>query len=140
MVDVVTSQILENGPRNLVMHFTNVSDGTGEAAVLKVDATAVGNGVNVGGRIYVPGVHLKVQRAVFNIYGMNLRLLWDATADQVFLTLNGFGKYVVDKTQGLFPPAGLAGATGSILFTTSGAALGSTYSVTLFMTKNVPQS
>ena len=38
MADLVTTQILENGPSRLVMKFTNLSDGTGETGVVKVDA------------------------------------------------------------------------------------------------------
>ena len=41
MADAVTSQTLADGPRNVVMKFTNVSDGTGEAAVTKVDVSAL---------------------------------------------------------------------------------------------------
>ena len=33
MADAVTSQTLVDGPRDLVMKFTNLSDGTGESAV-----------------------------------------------------------------------------------------------------------
>ena len=41
MVDVVTSQTIFDGERKAVMKFTNVSDGTGETAVLKVDVSAL---------------------------------------------------------------------------------------------------
>lgn len=140
MADTVTTQVIENGQRNLVVHFTNVSDGTGESGVMKIDATAGTYAVRIQGNTIPPGVHLKVRKVVYNVYGMNLRLLWDATVDQTFLTLNGFGEMCWLDTQGLYVPQSLAGATGSILFTTFGAALGSTYSVTLFMVKGVPQS
>ena len=41
MADAVTSQTIQDGERNLVMKFTNVSDGTGESAVAKVDVSAL---------------------------------------------------------------------------------------------------
>ncbi|HCX14412.1 MAG TPA: hypothetical protein DGZ24_03750, partial [Rhodospirillaceae bacterium] len=41
MADVVTTKTIEDGPRTAVMHFTNVSDGTGESAVAKVDVSAL---------------------------------------------------------------------------------------------------
>ena len=41
MADTVTTQIIEQGERNVVMKFTNVSDGTGESAVAKVDVSAL---------------------------------------------------------------------------------------------------
>ena len=36
MADAVTTQIIQDGPRNAVIKFTNISDGTGESAVDKV--------------------------------------------------------------------------------------------------------
>ena len=41
MADAVTSQTIVDGERNCVMKFTNVSDGTGESAVKKVDVSAL---------------------------------------------------------------------------------------------------
>ena len=41
MADAVTSQTLIDGPTHVVMKFTNVSDGTGESAVTKVDVSAL---------------------------------------------------------------------------------------------------
>ena len=39
MADTVTSKTIEDGPRTAIMYFTNVSDGTGESAVAKVDVS-----------------------------------------------------------------------------------------------------
>ena len=41
MADAVTSQTIQDGARHVVMSFTNVSDGTGESAVTKVDVSAL---------------------------------------------------------------------------------------------------
>ena len=41
MADAVTSQTIIDGERNCIMKFTNVSDGTGESAVAKVDVSAL---------------------------------------------------------------------------------------------------
>ena len=41
MADTVTSQTIQDGERVVVMKFTNVSDGTGESAVKKVDVSAL---------------------------------------------------------------------------------------------------
>ena len=41
MADTVTSQTLIDGERTVIMKFTNISDGTGESAVLKVDVSAL---------------------------------------------------------------------------------------------------
>jgi hypothetical protein len=41
MADAVTSQTLIDGPTHTVMKFTNISDGTGESAVTKVDVSGL---------------------------------------------------------------------------------------------------
>ena len=41
MADAVTSQTLFDGDKHVVMKFTNISDGTGESAVKKVDVSAL---------------------------------------------------------------------------------------------------
>ena len=41
MADAVTSQTLQDGDKSVVMKFTNISDGSGEAAVKKVDVSAL---------------------------------------------------------------------------------------------------
>ena len=41
MADAVASQTIVEGPNKVVMKFTNISDGTGESAVTKVDITTI---------------------------------------------------------------------------------------------------
>lgn len=129
MADSVTTQIIENGSRNLIMKFTNVSDGTGESAVTKVDATTLGL-----------TTHLKVRKINFSVTGGAVRMLWDATADVTFAYISGYGEYDVTDTQGFFNDAG-AGVTSSIQFTTSGFAAPSAsvpasgYTIVLYMIK-----
>ena len=41
MADAVTSQTIQDGEKVAVLKFTNVSDGTGESAVKKVDVSAL---------------------------------------------------------------------------------------------------
>lgn len=132
MADTVTSQTIINGSRNLVMKFTNVSDGTGENAVKKVDAQSATFAVNG----VVPGIHLTIVKVEYDIKAMGLRIQWDATSATDALALGGFGTDDFEEFGGLTNPNN-AGATGSILFTTTGAMQNSSYSVTLFMRKNV---
>lgn len=42
MADAVTSNVMHDSSRRLVIHITGVSDGTGEADVVKLDASAYG--------------------------------------------------------------------------------------------------
>ena len=41
MADTVTSQTIQDGARRVTMSFTNVSDGSGESSVTKVDVSAL---------------------------------------------------------------------------------------------------
>lgn len=129
MADAVTTQTIENGSRNLVMKFTNVSAGTGESAVTKVDASALGLTTS-----------LKVRKIEYNVTGGGLQMLWDATTDVVFAYLSGYGCIDLTDTQGIVNNAG-SGVTGDINFTTSGFIAegasnpASGYTATLYMIK-----
>jgi hypothetical protein len=142
MVDLVTSQQVFNGPRHLVYRFTNLSDGTGETGVTKVDATnAATNGWVYYSQSVAPGVHLKILRVRYDIKGMGVRIQFHATSNADALILGGFGIHDFKDTGGLQNPGtvALAGSTGSIDFTTVGAASGNSYFIELEMTKGVPQ-
>ena len=41
MADAVTTQVLQDGERLYIAKFTNISDGTGEAKVTKVDVSGL---------------------------------------------------------------------------------------------------
>ena len=147
MADAVTSTTLQDGPRNLVMRFTNVSDGTGESAVTKVNAASA-HGVVIAGQTIYPGVNLKITKVKFAVTGMQLQLSWVATANQTFMVLSGADHWDFKDQGGVSNPgtASLAGSTGSIAFTTVASPAASpsnlknaTYDVTLYMTKGIPQ-
>jgi hypothetical protein len=145
MADTVTSQILENGQRLVVYKFTNASDGTGENNVTKVDATATGPlGVIVQGQTFYPGTHLKIVEIKYSVFSMGLRIQWVANAnvDALVLQATDHWKFLDERMGfgGIYVPSGTAGATGSISFTTVGAAAGSGYTVVMTLTKGVPQS
>ena len=145
MVDAVTTQILENGPRNWAFSFTSLSDGTGESGVVKVDGSVSGPlGVLIAGVTTYPTKYLKIIEVDYDVKGMALEIIWDATTPQNALVLGGFGHRKFHKFGGLsqVDPSGafLVGATGKIKFTTQGAMLNSGYTVILRGTKGVPQS
>ena len=145
MADAVTSQLIANGPRNWGYVFTSLSDGTGETNVVKVDGSAAGPlGVIVRGQTFYPLAHIKITEIEYDIKGMALEIIWDATASKNATVLGGFGRLryfefgglaAVDATGAL-----LAGATGKIKFTTLGAMPNSSYTVFLRGTKGIPQS
>lgn len=126
MADAVASQILIDGPRNVVAKFTNISDGTGESAVLKVDVSALSGTPD---RVRIDKIH-------FTTSGMGVRILWDATTDVTAFVIGAdqTGWLEFKRFGGLTNNAG-TGITGDILFTTFGHSSGDTYSIILEMTK-----
>lgn len=132
MADAVTTQIQNNGTRNLDILFTNESDGTGESGVVKVDATSA----TYANRGVAPGTHLTINRVQYDIKGGAVRIQWEANSSTDALILSGYDDIDFRKTSGLRNPLG-AGATGSILFTTVGFGSGASYSIYLWMRKNV---
>lgn len=139
MADLVTSQILENGARAFAAKFTNLSDGTGEAGVTKIDGSATGPyGVNIGGIVFYPGVHIKIREVIYDIRAMGVRIQWDATGVLDALILgDGKDSQKFDRLGGIYIPVGTVGATGKILFTTVGAAANSSYTITIRGTKGI---
>lgn len=131
MADAVTSQTIFDGEREAVMKFTNISDGTGETAVLKVDVTALAKSSFDKA---CDGVTL--DRIHASINGMSVALLWDADADVPAVILAP-GMYTFDHGKRIqLPNNAGAGKTGNILFTTIGASAGDTYSIVLEMVKS----
>lgn len=124
MADAVSTQTIIDGARNTVMKFTNLSDGTGESAVLKVDVSALQGAPS---RVAIDKVH-------YCVNGMVVTMLWDADTDVRIMELAGDGWFDF-RTFGGLPNNGGAGVTGDIMFTTTGASSGDSYSIVLEMTK-----
>ena len=145
MADAVTSQLIANGPRNWGYVFTSLSDGTGETNVVKVDGSSAGPlGVVIRGQTFYPLAHIKITEIEYDVKGMALEIIWDATSSQNAVVLGGFGKMKFYQFGGLAAVSSsgvlLTGATGKIKFTTLGAMPNSGYTVYLRGTKGIPQS
>ena len=130
MADAVTSQTLIDGGRVAILKFTNISDGTGESGVIKVDVSALSA---PAGKVCST---VSIDRIYASTVGMGVDILWDATTDVVAMTLgpDQFYEYKFDDIGGLWNNAG-AGKTGDVLFTTIGAAAGDRYTIILYVTK-----
>jgi hypothetical protein len=131
MADSVTSQTLADGPKYAVIKFTNVSDGTGESAVTKVDVSALASSADGDA---CSGVI--IERIWWQCIGMKVQILWDATSDQFCIELgeNQSGNHDYTIFGGLTNNAG-AGKNGDIKFTTVGATAADTYTVILYLRK-----
>ena len=131
MADAITSQTIIDGERNCVMKFTNVSDGTGESAVVKVDVSALtanSEGTSCS--------EVRVMRISHAIVGMSVQLFLNASTNVLLVELAESSNGHMDfKDFGGLPNNAGSGKNGDILFTTKGHSSGDTYSITLEMVK-----
>tara|TARA_R100000234_G_scaffold108545_2_gene80008 strand:+ start:466 stop:873 length:408 start_codon:yes stop_codon:yes gene_type:complete len=131
MADAVTSQTIQDGPRNCIMKFTNVSDGTGESAVAKVDVSALA--ANAEG---VSCSEVRVLRISHAIVGMSVQLFLNASTNVLLMELAESSNGHMDFREfGGIPNNAGSGKNGDILFTTKGHSSGDTYSIILEMVK-----
>ena len=127
MADAVTSQTILDGERLLIVKFTNISDSTGESAVLKIDVSTLNP--NAFG-LACDGV--KINRIWAQTDGMGVDILWDADTDLICETLPQNQFYVRDYSSfGGLPNNAGTGKTGDVRFSTVGAAAGDRYTITL---------
>ena len=131
MADVVASQTIIDGQKTVVLKLTNVSDGTGEANVVKVDVsalTALPNGTACTGVV--------IEKIWWQCIGMKVKLLWDASTNLFCIELgeNQSGHHDYTDFGGLPNNSG-SGKTGDIVFTTVGHTSADTYTVIMQVKK-----
>ena len=131
MADAVTSQTLFDGDKQVVMKFTNISDGTGESAVKKVDVSALESDINGN-----TCTSVAIEKIWWQCIGMKVRMLFDATSDKFIIELgeNQSGYHDYSEFGGIKNNAG-SGKTGDIDFTTVGHSSADTYTIILKMRK-----
>jgi len=114
------------------MKFTNVSDGTGESAVTKVDVSALSTN-----RLGAPCASVQINKVWYVTAGMGVNILFDATADVLAMGLPADSEGTLDFSSftGIPNNAG-SGKTGDIQFTTVGHTSGDTYMVVLELIKS----
>lgn len=143
MADTVTSRTLYDDGGHAVLMFTNVSDGTGESAVIKVDASAMVGGGST--------TRYAIEAVSWCNVGMGFNLLFDANTDVLAFTTGnttsvGFLDFMTGQGGGGNAPGtgpgktgitnnGGAGVTGDILLTTNGHTSGDTYWFMLWIRK-----
>lgn len=131
MADAVTNRTISDSADEIIVHLTNISDATGESAVVKIDKSTL---TTTDG---AEPNSLDILEVRWNIQGFtSVRILWDHTTDDTALVLSGSGYddfrgsgYNV-ALKGLADPRS-SGDTGDILLTTAGAFSGATYDITL---------
>ena len=133
MADAVTATTVEDGPKKAIIYCTNTSDGSGEAAVVKVDVSALSalqDGTACTG--------VRIQKITFSNVGMSVKLLWDASTDVIAVELPADYSDTLDYSDmgGLPNVAASGGNTGDIQLTTLGHSSGDTYSIVLHCLKD----
>ena len=109
MANTITTKVILNGPKNLVLNVHISGDNSGEeTATLLVDVSSYG------------ATEVKLMSAQSNLQGFSAVLSWDATADVEAVTLlDGASFYDWSKYGGLINNSGV-GKTGDIMVTTVG--------------------
>jgi len=125
MADAVSSQTILDGERLFIGKFTNISDSSGETAVVKIDVSTLNP--NAAG-LACNGV--KINKVWAQTVGMAVDILWDATTDVLCETIPENQFYMMDYSSfGGLPNNAGAGKTGDVSFTTVGAAAGDRYTI-----------
>lgn len=128
MADTVTTRTVFQSPNRLIIQLTNDSDGTGESQVKKVDKSTF-TGPNGS-----EPTHLAIEKIMYDVSSMKVKLEWDHTTDETIAILQGDGCldwYKNGKGSRLIDVE--TGGAGDILLTTENQTSGDGYDITLFI-------
>ncbi len=127
MADAVSTTLIEDGSRFYTAQFTNTSDGTGEAAVTKIDVSGLAK-TNHG----LTCTAVRINKIWWRTVGMSVRILWDATTNVAAWDCKTDDTGFVDFSSfdGLRNYSG-SGKTGDVLFTTTGHGSGDVYVIVI---------
>jgi len=131
MADAVTSQTIIDTDKRAVIKLTNISDGTGESSVKKVDVSALNT--NAQGETCS---RVTIDQVWYDVGGLRAALEFDATSNVLLIGLpaDSTGDEYYDSFTGIPNNAG-SGVTGDIDLTTTGHSSGDSYMIILEMIK-----
>ena len=133
MADAVATQTIQDGAKTAIFRFTNVSDGSGEAAVKKIDVSAlsadrVTNASCTG---------VTIQKIYYSTIGMGVKIFFDADTDVLVWQLNADWSDTLDFSDFTgIPNNSGSGKTGDIMFTTVGASNTDVYNILIQVSKS----
>ena len=114
MADAVDTKVIQSDGKYHIARWTNLSDGTGEAAVIKLDVSTL---LNANKRT---ATRTRLRKISWRVQGFpRVTLLWDATTDDEIMVLAaGTGELDFDAMgiPGLLDPQS-SGYTGDVLLT-----------------------
>jgi hypothetical protein len=133
MADAVATQTIIDGAKYATFKFTNVSDGTGEAAVKKIDVSALSKDPVTGQTC----TKVNISNIWYSTVGMSVKVLFDASTDVLAWHILADYSDELDFSDfsGIPNNAG-SGVTGDIMFTTVGHTSGDTYSIVMKVLKS----
>ena len=133
MADAVATQTIQDGGATAIFRFTNVSDGTGESAVTKIDVSALTT--NPVTKMACDSV--SIEKIWFSNIGMGVKIYFDASTDVLVIQLPADWTDELDFSEfsGIPDNAG-SGTTGDIQFTTVGHSSGDSYTIVMKVIKH----
>jgi hypothetical protein len=133
MADAVATQTIQDGGQTAIFRFTNVSDGTGESAVTKIDVSALTT--NPVTKMSCDSV--SIEKIWFSNIGMGVKIYFDASTDVLVIQLPADWTDELDFSEfsGIPDNAG-SGTTGDIQFTTVGHSSGDSYTIVMKVIKH----
>ena len=125
MADIVTTQVLsDTSGVKYVAKLTNISDGSGESLVKKVDAS--------GATFMTEDANRKIAKIWFSVNATNskacVELVWDGETNATALTLSGQGYWDL-RTSGNEITNNATTPTGDVLLSTRDFVVGDNYTI-----------
>ncbi len=133
MADAVATQTIQDGGQTAIFRFTNVSDGTGESAVTKIDVS----GLTTNPVTKMSCDSVSIEKIWFSNIGMGVKIYFDASTDVLVIQLPADWTDELDFSEfsGIPDNAG-SGTTGDIQFTTVGHSSGDSYTIVMKVIKH----
>ena len=133
MADAVATQTIQDGARKAIFRFTNVSDSSGEAAVKKIDVSALTADPVSGAACS----KVSIEKIWYTTIGMGVKIFFDASTDLLAWQLNADYADELDFSEfnGIPNNAG-SGVTGDIMFTTVAHSDGDVYNICMSVIKH----
>ena len=133
MADAVATQTISDGAQHATFKFTNVSDGTGESAVTKIDVS----GLTVNPVTKMSCNSVSIEKIHFSNIGMGVKILFDDDTDVLAIQLpaDWADEFDFSDFSGIPDNAG-SGTTGDIQFTTVGHSSGDSYTIIMTVVKH----
>ena len=133
MADAVAPQTIQDDGKTAIFRFTNVSDGTGESAVVKIDVSSLAPDPMTNAACS----SVTLQKIYYTTIGMGVKVFFDADTDVLAWQLNADWTDTLDFSDFTgIPNNSGTGKTGDIAFTTVGHSSGDVYNIVIQVSKS----